>query len=882
MRLAPDDFLARVGGLETSVLRPERVSDMAELPSGTVTFLFTDVEQSTRLLAELGADAYGRTLEEHRDRLREAFRAGHEVDVQGDSLFYAFDRADDAVRAAAAGQRALGGLPVRVRMGVHTGQPAIVGNGYVGLDVHRAARICAAAHGAQVVLSQTTRDLVDVETRDLGEHRLKDLTQPQRLHQLLGPGLETQFAPLRTLESRPTNLPAQTTPLVGRTVELEALQALLADDGIRLVTLTGPGGSGKTRLALHAAAEASELFPNGVWLVSLETVHEAALLLPTIAQTLGLYESGDRPLEASLHAHLAGQRVLLVLDNFEQLLDAAPTVGDLLERSPGVQVVATSRARLRIAGEHAFPVPPLAVPDPRFVPARDAVLRYEAVTLFLERARAVAPGFAVTDENAPAIAELCVRLDGLPLAIELAAARVKLLPPQALLARLGRRPDLLRSGARDRPARQQTLRAALDWSFDLLDATEQRLFARVSVFAGGFRLEAAEDVCDADLDAVEVLLENSLLRSEERPDGEPRFSMLETIRDYGRERLEQDGVADDLRERHAHWYAEWLERRTDERLTGRLIGDWAPEDEEHDNVRAALAWARDSGEVGLELQFAGSAGLAYWPNRGHLTEGRRWLDDVLARSHDADQGLRARALVAAAQHAWRQGDYVACDELAAEAQSVLERLDDRPPLALALMARGIAAESRGDLEAEAKHYEAAERIFRELGHTDALNAILNNRGYADILAGDLESAERRLREVAESASGGAGRFAAANHGLVLALLGRLNEAEARFGEILDNAVTSHRSTEMLLYGFEGLALVAGSRAEDLRAAELWGVSAAICEATGYVLAAAEERFHDELVPEVRVRLGQAEFDRAWNVGRQLSFEQATALALRRS
>jgi predicted ATPase/class 3 adenylate cyclase len=855
---------------------------MVERPRGTVTFLFTDIEQSTRLLAELGADAYGRALEEHRDRLREAFGVGHEVDAQGDSLFYAFDRADDAVSAAAAGQRALDGLPLRVRMGIHTGQPSIVGDRYVGLDVHRVARVCAAAHGGQVLLSQTTRDLASVETRDLGEHRLKDLTQPQRLYQLLGRDLETEFAPLRTLENRPTNLPAQTTPFVGRAAELDALQALLSDQGIRLVTLTGPGGSGKTRLALQAAAESVELFPNGVWLVSLEAVREAALLLPAIAQTLGLYEAGGRPLERAIHDRLADQHVLLVLDNFEQLLDAARTVSNLLDGSPRVQMIVTSRAPLRIAAEHVFPVPPLALPDPRSLPALEALSQYEAVALFVERARAVAPGFAVTGENAPAVAELCVRLDGLPLAIELAAARVKLLPPQALLARLGRRLDLLRGGARDRPERQQTLRATLDWSFDLLDAEEQRLFGRLSVFAGGFRLDAAEAVCGADLDAVEVLLENSLLRSEERPDGEPRFFMLETIRDYGSERLEQETVADELRERHARWYADWLEARTNERLRGRLIGDWEPEDEEHDNVRAALTWARARGAIGLELKFAASAGLSYWSNRGHLTEGRRSLDDVLARSQDADPGLRARALVAAAQHAWRQGDFERCDALAAEAQTVLERLDDRPPLAVAVTARAIAAESRGDVEAEERYYEQAEQIFRELGHTTALDAILSNRGYADIVTGDFASAERRLREVVESVTGEPRRFAAANHGLALALLGRLNEAEARFDEVLENALTADRSTEIVLYGFEGLALVAGSRAEEQRAAQLWGVSHAIREATGFVLATAEQRLHDELVPEVRGALGEADFDRAWEDGRRLSFDEAIAFALRRS
>jgi predicted ATPase/class 3 adenylate cyclase len=849
------------------------------LPAGTVTFVFTDIEQSTRLLAELGTDEYANALEEHRRRLREAFRKGYEVDTQGDSFFYAFERADDAVAAAEAGQLALAGLRLRVRMGIHTGQPSVIGDDYVGLDVHRAARICAAAYGGQVLLSQSTRDLVSVEARDLGEHRLKDLTQPQRLHQLAAPGLETQFPALRTLENRPTNLPAQATPLVGRASELETIHALLEDEEIRLVTLTGPGGTGKTRLALHAAAHAVELFPNGVWFIALEAVQDPALVLPTIAHTLGLRESGDRPLAVAVRELLEGERVLFVLDNFEQLLDATQTVSELLETSAGVQIVVTSRAALHLSAEHVFAVPPLGLPDPTSLPGLDALSRYEAVQLFVERAQAVAPAFAITNENAPAVAELCVRLDGLPLAIELAASRVKLLPPQALLTRLGRRLELLRGGARDRPERQQTLRAALDWSFDLLDEDTRRVFARLSVFAGGFRLDAAEAVCDADLDGVEALLEHSLLRSEEQADGEPRFFMLESIRDYAREHLERDRESDVMKERHARWYAAWLEARTDERLTGTLIGNWEAEDEEHDNIRAALAWARDRGETELELRFAGSAGLAYWPERGHLTEGRRWLEDVLARAQDGDRPARARALVAAAQHAWRQGEYERCDELAAEAQGILERTDDRPALARALMARAIAAEFRGDREAEDRYYEPAEAIFRELGHTDALDAILSNRGYADIVAGDLESAERRLCEVAESSTGRAGMYAAGNHGLALAQLGRLDEAEARFREVLNVAMTTHRSAEIVLLGFEGLGLVAAARADDSRAARLWGVSAAICETTGYALGAAEQRFHDELLPEVRRRLGERDFDRAWNEGRQLPVEAAIGLAL---
>jgi predicted ATPase len=844
-----------------------------------VTFLFTDIEGSTRLLAELGTDAYGRALEEHRAALRDAFRAGCEVDTQGDSLFYAFERADDAVRGAAAAQRALHATRVRVRMGIHTGEALLVAGGYVGLDVHRAARICAAAHGGQVLLSQSTRELTDVETRDLGEHRLKDLTQPQRLHQLVAPGLDMEFPPLRSLENRPTNLPAQATPLVGRTGELEALKTLLASPDVRLVTLTGPGGTGKTRLALHAAAEAVESFPHGVWFVSLEAVSDSALLLPTIAQTLGLYESGDRPLEDALHEYLRGRRALLVLDNFEQLLDAARAVSRLLEAAPEVKALVTSRAPLRLAAEHAVPVPPLALPDTSSLPALEALTQYEAVALFLERARAVAPSFAVTDENAPAIAELCVRLDGLPLAIELAAARVKLLPPQALLARLGQRLELLRGGARDRPERQQTLRAALDWSFELLDAGLKTVFARLSVFAGGFRLEAAETISGADLESVDALLEHSLLRSDVQPDGEPRFSMLETIHEYAREQLEREGVADELAARHARWYADWLDARAAERQSGRLVGSWEPEDEEHDNIRAALAWARDSGDVVLELRFATSAGLYYWPSRGHLTEGLRWLRDVLARSDGADEGLLARGLLAQAQILWRKGDYEQCEELAAEAQAVFERLDERALLAFALMSRSIAAEGLGDFAAEAAYTERAEGLFRELGNRPALAAVLSNRGYAEIIARDFESAERHLSELAASASGPSRLFATANHALALARLGRLDEAEERFASVLRAAV-AERTTEILFYGFEGLAAVAACRAEDLRAAELWGVTAGITEATGYVLGTAEQSFHEELVPEARARLGDAAFDAAWSLGRRRSFEEALELALR--
>jgi class 3 adenylate cyclase len=442
---------------------------MASLPQGTVSLLFTDIEGSTRLVQELG-DEYTALLDAHHRRVRKGFTAhdGIEVDVQGDGFLVAFERADEAVAAAIEIQRALADLErIRVRSGIHTGQPRAGGAGYVGLDVHRASRICGAAHGGQILISQTTRDLVEAEVRDLGEHRLKDLGHPQRIYQVLAPGLETDFPPPRTLENRLTNLPAQPTPLIGREEELSATTELMGRPDVRLVTLTGTGGSGKTRLALQTAAELVDDFPGGVFFVALEAVGDPALVLPTIAQTLGVNETGAQTLTGALIDFLGDRRALLLLDNFEQLLEAGPSLLQLMAPSQ-VKLLVTSRAPLRLSGEHEYQVPSLALPDLLSLPGTEALSQYDSVALFIERAQAVRGDFAVTDENAPAIAEICTRLDGLPLAIELAAARVRLLTPQAMLDRLGQRLTLLTSGPRDLPSRQPTLRGAIDWSYELL------------------------------------------------------------------------------------------------------------------------------------------------------------------------------------------------------------------------------------------------------------------------------------------------------------------------------------------------------------------------------------------------------------------------------
>ncbi len=484
---------------------------MSQLPAGTVTLLFSDIEGSTRLLQRL-ADRYAEVLREHHRLLRLAFGAwdGIEVDNQGDSFFVAFPAAADAVVAAVTAQRALAGHPwpdgvsVRVRMGLHTGEPINIGERYIGVDVHRAARVGAAAHGGQVLLSRTTADLVaralpvGVALRDLGPHRLKDLEHPEHLYQLVVEGLPADFPPLRTLDSRPNNLPLAPTPFVGREREVAQVVALLRHADVRLLTLTGPGGTGKTRLGQRVAAELLDDFPDGVWFVDLAPITDPALVAATIARVLGVQEGADQPLVASLIEQLREKRLLLVLDNFEQVVGAALQVAEVLAACPGLKVLVTSRVALRLSREHEYPVPPLALPDPRRLPPLDRLSQYEAVRLFIERAQAVKPDFAVTNENAPAVAEICHRLDGLPLAIELAAARVKLLPPRALLARLGHRLQVLTGGARDLPARQQTLRGAIDWSYRLLAPEEQALFARLAVFVGGRTLEAAEAVCGGE------------------------------------------------------------------------------------------------------------------------------------------------------------------------------------------------------------------------------------------------------------------------------------------------------------------------------------------------------------------------------------------------
>ena len=503
----------------------------ADLPSGTVTFLFTDVEGSTRLLHELGADAYAEALAEHRRVIREACAAegGVEVDTQGDAFFFAFPTAPGAAAAALAMTEVLDAGPIRVRAGLHTGTPLLAEEGYVGDDVHRAARIAAAGHGGQVLVSAATASLLEVELTDLGEHRFKDLAAPERVYQLG----DAPFPALKSLYR--TNLPIPTTAFLGREQELAEIGALLGDSA-RLVTLTGPGGTGKTRLAIQAAAEAAESFEDGIWWVPLSSLRDAHLLVPSIAQTLAVEEERGRDLAESVAARLLGKRALLILDNAEHLMpQIASGIAQLLDID-GPTLLITSRERLQIQAEHVYSVPSLAEED--------------SVELFLTRAQAQGSGV----EASPAVVELCSRLDNLPLAIELAAARTVVFSPEQLVERLGQRLDLLKAG-RDADPRQQTLRATIEWSYELLEPEEQQLFRELSVFPGGCTYEAAEAVCDAEPDTLQSLLDKSLIRRREEG-GRPRYWMLETIRELAAEHLRTAAEDVEVRHRHAEHYLE--------------------------------------------------------------------------------------------------------------------------------------------------------------------------------------------------------------------------------------------------------------------------------------------------------------------------------------
>ncbi|MGK2852412.1 MAG: adenylate/guanylate cyclase domain-containing protein, partial [Candidatus Limnocylindrales bacterium] len=759
-------------------------------PTGVVTCLFTDIEGSTRLLLDLGTGPYRDVLERHQALLRSAFSAhgGAEQGTEGDSFFVIFRRAADAVAGAADAQRAIAaepwpdGLTIRVRMGLHTGELEATGDGVIGYAINRAARIAAAAHGGQVIVSDATRSLVSddlpagIGLRDLGEHRLKDLRAPERLAQLVIDGLPVDFPPPRSIDARPNNLPTQLTTFVGRERELEEAVGLLGRT--RLLTFTGPGGTGKTRLSLQVAAAAAESFPDGIWFVALEAIRDPDLVAATIARTLGVADSPTRSALDGLVEAIGERRMLLVLDNFEQVVAAGTVVAGMLRRCPNATCLVTTRIALHVSGEQEYPVPGLPAPPdtsrlsevdrlnlPRAIREFDLATlnQFEAVRLFIARAAAVKPGFTITNANAPAVAGIAGRLHGMPLAIELAAARVKLLTPDQILARLEHHLAVLTAGSRDLPERQQTLRGAIAWSYDLLDAGGRRLLGRLSVFRGGFGLDLAgivggsADEIDGDvLDRISELTDQSLVRVDDN-DGanaetaEPRFAILETIREYAAERLAGSGEADEIGRRHAAAFLD-LAQEAAPRLTGTEQRVWLDRlERDHDNLRATLDWALErEPTVAVRMAFAL---WRFWQQRGYLTEARSRLDAMAAKGWDLPPTDRARFAEAFGGIAYWQSDRVTTVRWYDEALATWRMLGEEREVANALFNRAYAdmlvvmgGQATSDtLDGGRQMLAEALEIYQALGDQGGEGNILWGLGSFSYFTADATTAEEWFR-----------------------------------------------------------------------------------------------------------------------------------------
>jgi predicted ATPase len=754
-----------------------------DLPTGTVTFLFTDVEGSTRLLEEMGDEAYDEALAEHRRVVRTACaaHAGVEVDTQGDAFFFAFPTAPGALAAASKLTKALASGPVRVRIGLHTGKPRVSEEGYVGREVHFAARVAAAGHGGQILLSKATAGLVDAVLTDLGEHRLKDIVAPVAIYQLG----DERFPPLKTISN--TNLPRPASSFVGRERELQDVLGKLKQ-GARLVTLTGPGGSGKTRLALEAAATLVPEYKAGVFWVGLAALRDPSLVAEQIAQTLGVRDG--------LAEHIAEREMLLLIDNLEQVVEAAPELASLLEACPNLTLLCTSRELLRVQGEVEYEVPPLA--------------SAEAVSLFCERAQ-LEPG--------EEIAELCARVDNLPLAVELAAARSKVLSPEQILERLSKRLDLLKGG-RDVDARQQTLRATIEWSYDLLSEEEQRLFRTLSVFAGGCTLDAAEEVADAHLDTLQSLVEKSLLRF-----SGGRYWMLETIREYAAERLDRSPEAEAVRRRHAAYYLAIADTAN---LSLEAL-DRGPQrlelaiPEQH-NLRAAIDWgAQSDPELGLRLMHALEN---FWITRDPA-EGERRYRLLLDRASNVDPLLLARAYRDYGSTCHMQVDLEQAQHAYEQAHRLFHEAGDARGEAEIVMRLGMVACRVGELERGRKLLEESLERFRQLRYTIGELQVLSTLGHWEFERGRPERGWELTGQSLQLAREAGWTWWEMN------VLGQLAERSLEAGRIEDG---ERLSRELLGLAHEigdriatiyGLGLLAWAAAESGNARRCWTLWAAL-------------------------------------------------------
>ena len=910
---------------------------MPRLPTGTVTFIFTDIEGSTRLLERL-REQYPRILAQHHELLRRSFEKhdGHEIDTQGDAFFVAFAGAKDAALAALEAQRAIAahswpeGIELHVRMGLHTGEPLVTPTGYVGMDVHRAARVCAAGHGGQILLSESTCVLIGdnlpegVALRDLGEHRLKDLARPEHLFQIVTADLPDQFPPLTSLNVLPNNLPIHLTSFVGREREIRELTQVLFST--RLLTLTGAGGVGKTRLTLQVAAEVLEEFSDGVWLVELAALPDPELVPLTVATVLGIREQTGRSVLTTVADSLRARRLLLVLDNCEHLIAACARFAHaLLLTCAHLRILATSREALGIDGETAWLVPSLSVPDAQRV-SLATISQFEAVRLFVERAVAALPSFRLTSENSDAVIQICTRLDGIPLAIEMAAARLKALSAEQIATRLNDQFRLLTAGSRTALPQHQTLRATLDWSYELLSAEERRLLQQLAVFVSGFTLEAVEKICGEDagapgvIDLTTRLVEKSLVIAERRDD-RVRYRLLEPIRQYAREKLSASGESDALQERHLRFFLAMAEEphRAPRALT---FDQWLERiEEEHDNLRAALDWALGGIASDAGLQLA-AAIWRFWVHRGYLSEGRSILERALSAAGNAYPSLRARALNGAGYMALTQDDYAHAMALCEEAHAIARAEGDRRETAIALAILGHTLWHMGDATRPAQLCDESLTLARRSQDQRTLASSLREFGYVVWHLGDYERLaqladeylhlSRALGDRSATADAllllGEAALGAEQYGRAIELyeesltlsrvqkdkvamtralvsLGNVAAHEAiydRAGALYREALTTAaelRDMWWLVRCLQGMAGAAAAAGQFHRAAQLVGAVDQFRETLGSLLPRTDQNGYDHTVAVTGSRLGDHTFRTAWAEGRAMSLEQAVAFAL---
>lgn len=912
---------------------------MTAYPTGTITFLLTDVEGST-VLWEQYPEAMRAAMARHDALIEQVVANSGGMLVrprgEGDSRFAVFETAAGAVRAAAEIQSALtSGLvefpfPVRVRSGLHTGAADWRDGDYYGSAVNRCARIRGLAHGGQTLLSQATAELIRDDLSqgfrlvELGTHRLRGLTRPETLFQLWLPDGPNEFPPLASAGSVPNNLLVPPTAIIGRRREVADITGLLADEAVRLVTLTGPGGTGKTRLSLELGHELLERFPDGVFFVDLAPIADPALVPTTVAHALGLREGGGRPPFDSLKEYLAARRMLLILDNLEQIITAASFVANLLAVAPKLKALVTSRIPLNLRGEREYPLATLPVPPPGTAPTPEQLLDYESVRLFTRQARAARPAFELTPENAAAVAGICRRLDGLPLALEIAAARIRIFPPAALLNRLDQSMKLLVGGAADLPERHQTVRAAIDWSYALLTPEEQRVFARLSVFVGGFTFETAEAVANWDgaldiVSGIESLVRNSLARQVDWPDDEPRFDMLQTIRDYAQEKLAESGELSAAGFAHASYFSTFAEQAM-HRIMSREAMRWLPRTEaDHDNYRAAMAWG---------LQTPGAAGLAarvasflswFWFRHSHFHEGREWTERIVRATDGEETEAAAMAHAAAAMMANWNGDLsIALDHIdlatrladgmgiemnqaacrffygvillnqgkhqpaygyLSSAAELFNQLQWHWLQTTSLVHQSNAALGLGQPEQALRMLDAAYPAIREMGDQYQISWCLQNYGEIARAQGDYARARAYYREAEswarEAEAPAEDARLAHNYGYLALHEGDRDEAESLFRQSLDMfrvMVMKRGICECLA----GLAAVGAARGRFTWAAPLLAAAETQLHSYGAAWWAADQVEVDQTRARLREALGETEFDRLWRQGRDMSLEAAMA------